>query len=190
MKVLGEVVIGTAPGAMPAGAVRIVTGAAVPAGAEAIVRREDVEERAGEIGVGERAARVRAGDNIRRRGENGRAGDVVLEAGTVLSGAAVGTLAAVGCVRPAVFRRVRVAVITTGDELVAPGETPGAYEVRNSNGPVVAQVLGAHAWAEVVSCEHVRDEGPGLGAALRGAVADADAVVLTCGVSMWEEMNI
>ena len=114
----------------------------------------------------------------------GRAGDVVLEAGTVLSGAAVGTLAAVGCVRPAVFRRVRVAVITTGDELVAPGETPGAYEVRNSNGPVVAQVLGAHAWAEVVSCEHVRDEGPGLGAALRGAVADADAVVLTGGVSM------
>lgn len=183
--VAGEVLIGTAPGVMPEGAVRIVTGAATPAGAEAVVRREDVEERAGAIvpraGL---AGRVRAGENIRRRGENGRAGAVVLEAGAELSVSAAGTLAAVGCVRPVVFRRVRAAVITTGDELVAPGGTPGAYEVRDSNGPVVAGVLGAHGWIEVVSCVHVRDEGPGLAARLGRAVAEADAVVLTGGVSM------
>lgn len=198
--------MGAAPAGVGGGAIRIVTGAAIPLGADAVLRREDVIEHAAEGSAasaprGERIVSisiapsvtakggVRVGDHIRRRGENARAGETVLAAGTVLTAAALGTLAAVGCVRPRVHPRVRVAVITTGDELVSPEATPGAYQIRNSNAAVIRAVLGAHAWIEVVtrpdgSVMHAGDEEGALDAVLEAAIRDADAVVLTGGVSM------
>ena len=211
LAVVGEARIGLAPPMLPhsrepashhLGAIRIVTGAAIPegAGADAVVRREDVTEHVeGRSGQGERvtaismtlhtAARVHVGDNIRRRGENARAGDTVVEAGTVLTAAALGTLAAVGCVRPRVHPRVRVMVITTGDEVVPPESTPDAYQIRNSNGPAVGAVLASQSWIELASpgagaITHAGDDGDTLDTALRDALVHADAVVLTGGVSM------
>ena len=141
-----------------------MTGAAIPEGADAVLRREDVVEHgAGLAADGEcitsislapnvaTRGGVRVGDNIRRRGENARAEETVLTAGTVLTAAALGTLAAVGCVWPRVHPRVRVAVITTGDELVSPQATPGPYQIRNSNAAVIRAVLGSHAWIELVT---------------------------------------
>ncbi|MFN0010071.1 MAG: molybdopterin molybdotransferase MoeA [Phycisphaerales bacterium] len=198
LPVTGEARIGAAPPPMPPGpgAVRIVTGAAMPvgpSGPDLVVPRENVVEHASRVDLTRveaitilptTAHRLREGDSIRRRGENARAGDEVLGAGTVLSAAALGTLAAVGRVLPRVYARCRVAIITTGDELVPPESTPAAFEIRNSNGPAVSAVLGAHAWIEVASVEHVRDDGRRLGETLRDAIARADAVVLTGGVSM------
>jgi molybdopterin molybdotransferase len=183
-------------------AIRIVTGAAIPEGADAVLRREDVVEHgAGLAADGEcitsislapnvaTRGGVRVGDNIRHRGENARAGETVLAAGTVLTAPALGTLAAVGCVRPRLHPRVRVAVITTGDELVSPQATPGPYQIRNSNAAVIRAVLGAHAWIEVVTLSggtvmHAGDEEGALDAVLKAAIGHADAVVLTGGVSM------
>ena len=215
LAVVGESRIGAAPPVLPsephcagvgAAAIRIVTGAAIPQGTDAVVRREDVVEHAAEgraasATVGERVTSisiapsvtakggVRPSDNIRRRGENARAGEMVLAAGTVLTAAALGTLAAVGCVRPRIHPRVRVAVITTGDELVSPEATPGPYQIRNSNAAVIREVLGSHAWIEVVtrpdgSIMHTGDEESVLDAALEAVIREADAVVLTGGVSM------
>ncbi|MBP9898004.1 MAG: molybdopterin molybdotransferase MoeA [Gemmatimonadales bacterium] len=218
LAVVGESRIGAAPpvlpgephgagmSAAPAGeggrAIRIVTGAATPEGADAVLRREDVVEHGAGLAADDEcitsislapnvATRggVRVGDNIRRRGENARAEETVLTAGTVLTAAALGTLAAVGCVWPRVHPRVRVAVITTGDELVSPQATPGPYQIRNSNAAVIRAVLGSHAWIELVTrpdgtVMHAGDEEGALDAVLKAAIGHADAVVLTGGVSM------
>lgn len=215
LSVVGESRIGSTPPALPgvpqdtgrcAVAIRIVTGAAIPSGADAVVRREDVVEHAvygdgGSTAEGDRITSisiapgvtdkggVRVGDNIRRRGENARAGDVVLEAGTVLTAAAMGTLAAVGRVSPLARPRLRVVVITTGDELVPPETAPGAYQIRNSNAAVIRALLASQAWIEVVTLPehaimHAGDDDIALDAVLREAIKHSDAIVLTGGVSM------
>ncbi len=172
-------------------AVRIATGAPIPPGADAVIRREDVlEHPAGRpeevtsISVTPvTVARVRRGDHIRRQGENAPAGTVILHAGEVITAAGLATLAAVGSTRPAVLARLRIAVITTGDELIEPHRTPTAFQIRNSNAPAVQAMLALHAWAEVASVAHIRDDGD-LGSVLEHACQDADAAVLTGGVSM------
>lgn len=192
----GESRIGEPPSASFDGvrrpiAVRIATGAPIPPGADAVIRREDVlehaEERGGavtSIGIGaEVAARIKRGDHIRRQGENAPAGAVVLDAGEPISAAGLATLAAVGSTRPAVFARLRIAVITTGDELVAPHHTPTAFQSRNSNAPAIRAILASQAWTDVMSASHIRDDGD-LAGALEHAGHKADAVVLTGGVSM------
>lgn len=211
LAVVGESRIGAAPpvltgaehgAGMSAAAIRIVTGAAIPEGADAVLRREDVVENgAGLAADGERIVSisiapsvspkggVRAGDNIRHRGENARAGETVLTSGTVLTAAALGTLAAVGCVWPRVHPRVRVAVITTGDEIVSPHATPGPYQIRDSNAAAIRAVLDSHALIEVVtrsdgSIMRAGDEDGALDAVLEAAIRHSDAVVLTGGVSM------
>lgn len=172
-------------------AVRIATGAPIPVGADTVVRREDVlEHGAGREGdvtsisvTPHAAARINRGDHIRRRGENAPVGTVVLQTGEVITAAALATLAAVGITRPAVFARLRIALITTGDELVEPHHTPTAFQIRNSNAAAVRTVLASHAWVDVTSVSHVRDDGD-LGGTLEHACHGADAVVLTGGVSM------
>lgn len=192
----GESRIGREPPSWPTDsvspvAVRIVTGAAIPTGADCVVKREDVNEHGGGDGAVAMIsiapgvlARLRAGENIRRRAENARAGEVVLKSGSVISAAGVGVLAAVGAAEVEVAPRVRVAIITTGDELVEPGQTPSEYQIRNSNAPALEAILSASRWLEVTSVVHVRDDGPGLDDALRAAPCSADAIVLTGGVSM------
>lgn len=207
ISVVGESRIGSEPPAMPSRgaptAIRIVTGAGVPAGADCIVKREDVTEHA-EVGdsVGRGAgngvdagvtaismapsviANLRLGDNIRRRGENARAGAMVLHAGSVVSASGVGVLAAVGATTVDVAPRVRVAIITTGDELVTPDQAPAEFQIRNSNAPALQALLGAIGWLEVTRVVHVHDDGSALDDQLRGAIAAADAIILTGGVSM------
>jgi molybdopterin molybdotransferase len=199
LRVAGESRIGCEPPALPASAdatpvaVRIATGAPLPPGADAIVKREDVTEHA-EGGHGVAAVtlaagasapeRLRPGDHVRRRGENAPRGGVVLAAGTVLSVAALGTLAAVGAFAPRVRPRLRVRVITTGDEVVPPEATPRPFEIRNSNAPALVSLLAARRWIEPTHAAHVRDAGPALRDALREALDEADAVILTGGVSM------
>jgi molybdopterin molybdotransferase len=187
----GEARIGHAPPALSrsSNAVRISTGAPMPRGSDAVVRREDVTTCAnGALSTlrvsAEVIARTRAGTNVRRSGENARTGDCVLQAGTVLNAAAIGTLAAVGCVTPTVRAQVRVAVISTGDELVEAHRAPGEFQLRDSNGPAICAVLSPHAWLRVVSVQQVHDKPDALQGAIKCALETSDAVVLTGGVSM------
>jgi molybdopterin molybdotransferase len=167
------------PGLAPGTAVRILTGAPVPPGADAIVPLEEAEERDGAV----RALRpVRPGAHVRRRGEDLRAGDTALTAGTILGPAEISALATCSRLSVPVVRRPRVAILSTGDELVEPGAPlpPGAIHDSNS-WAVAAAVREIGAVPTVLGI--ARDDRAALGRLLAEGLG-ADALVTTAGVSM------
>ncbi|MEX8492590.1 gephyrin-like molybdotransferase Glp [Sphaerotilus sp.] len=178
----------------PGTAVRIFTGAQVPPGADVVVMQEQCEAVAGD-GLG--AVRVHcvppAGQWIRRRGEDVQRGAVVLAAGTRLTPAALGLAASVGAAMLKVARRPRVAVFSTGDELVMPGEVlpeqmrPGA--IYNSNRYTLRGLVQAMG-CEVQDLGIVPDRLDATRAALRAAAADCDLILTSGGVSMGEEDHL
>jgi molybdopterin molybdotransferase len=161
-------------------AMRISTGAALPVGAEAVVRVEDSEE--SDDAVVLRAAAA-AGDNVRLPGDDLRAGQLVLPAGTPLGPAEVAAVVAAGAAEVAVGRRPRLAVVCTGDELREPGATLGPGEIHNSNLPAL-QALGAQAGARSAGGEIVADDAAETRRALDDALAAADVLVISGGVSV------
>ena len=180
-----EAMIGHAPTAMRAGhAVRIVTGAPIPMGAEVVVRHEDVVVKNSGVRLMIEAGAIKTGANIRRRGENAKCGDEIARAGVLIGAATIGALASFGVWHVVVRKRVRVALVTTGDELVGAHEQAQPWQVRDSNGPVLESLLGARPWIEIVSRTHARDDADSLAETLASAMEVADAVILTGGVSM------
>jgi len=169
----------------PGAAVRISTGAALPEGADAVVPVERTDDAAGPSGA---PARVRvpateAGANIRRAGEDIRAGDVVLHPGTVLGPAELGVAASVGRASLRCALRPRVAVLATGDELTPPGEPLAAGAIYGSNGfALSAQV--ERAGAELARRSTVPDTPEGTRDAIREALEAADVVIVSGGVSV------
>ena len=159
----------------------ISTGGVMPDGADAVVRVEDTERAGEEVVVWVGPDR---GADIRRAGEDIRAGDGVLEPGTVLGAAELGALASLGIGAPRCARRPTLAVVCTGDELLAPEEAMRPGGVRNSNAltvPALARLAGA----EVVSVERCPDEAEATRAAA-GRAAEADVAVFCGGVSVGE----
>jgi molybdopterin molybdotransferase len=122
----------------PGTAHRIMTGAALPAGADAVVPVEETDGGTGTVRV---TAVPEPGAYVRYTGEDVRAGDVVLRAGTVLGPAQIGVAAAVGCATVSVRRRPRVLVLSTGSELVAPGTKLQPGQIYESNGPMLAAAV-------------------------------------------------
>lgn len=159
-------------------AMGIATGGAVPTGADAVVRIEDVvlEGNTVEVpGVGE-------GTSVRPRGGDIRQGEVVIEKGTRLGAAHVAALAAAGVARVSVSRRPRVAVLATGSELRPPGELLGPGQIFDANGVLLATALSA-AGAEVEVLPAVEDDPDAHRTALERGL-DADVLVTTGGVSV------
>jgi molybdopterin molybdotransferase len=161
-------------------AIRISTGAAVPAGATAVIRQEDVRENEDHI---ETQAMVVDSDNVRGVGEDQRTGERVLEAGTTLATAELGAVVAAGLATVTVGRRARVAIICTGDELRAPGDELGPGEIHNSNAVMLAS-LATRCGAIPEPPERVRDDRATIEAALAAALARADVLVVSGGVSV------
>jgi molybdenum cofactor synthesis domain-containing protein len=188
LRVTGEVPAGRAPdaGLIPGTALRITTGAMLPPGADTVVPVEDTDA---EPGAAELPATVaiwvaaRPGDNIRRAGSDVAEGAPLLPAGRVCDAAAIGLLAATGCAAVDVHRRPRLAVVSTGDELVPPGQSLGPAQIHDSNALMLA-AQAADAGAEVRRLGIARDTLPELLALVREAVAWADVVVLSGGVSV------
>jgi molybdopterin molybdotransferase len=137
LRVVGDVAAGHVSSVQvePGAAVRIMTGAPVPAGADTVVRFEDTRADGEWIEILEAPV---VGRNVRPAGEDVRAGQVVLEPGQVLRPQEIGMLAAVGCVEVAVARRPRVAILATGDEVVMPGQPLGPGQIRDANSYTVA----------------------------------------------------
>lgn len=160
-------------------AIRIMTGAPMPEGADAVVRVEDTEEAPG--GVAVRAA-LRAGANVREPGEDMRAGETVLVAGRELRPADVGLLASLGLPHVRVSRHPRVAILATGDELVDVGEPLGPGQIVNSNAYTLAAAV-EEAGAEPIHLGIVRDRPEQIRAAFAEAMT-ADLVLSTGGVSV------
>lgn len=160
-------------------AVRIMTGAPLPAGADAVVMVEHSEKREGRVLL---RREVRPGDNIGLAGEDLKRGETALERGTLVGPAEIGMLAAAGLARVAVARRPKLAVIATGDELVEPGKRKRPGQIRNANGPALT-AMAAAAGAEPVYLGIARDRESSLASKLSRAKA-ADILVLSGGVSI------
>lgn len=184
LEVAGEAAVGQSPPRLPPGkTLRIFTGAPVPPEAEAVIRREDVREEGPRIVLGSFHRPPVVGLYIRRRGENLRADEAVLPAGPLVTPAVVAALASFGATSVSVRRKVRVGIISTGSELVAPHAPPQPWQIRDSNGPGLAALLAARAWLDVRPPVRVSDDYEALRRLLADSVAACDAVLLTGGVS-------
>jgi molybdopterin molybdotransferase len=169
-----------APRTLEAGeAMAIATGGVVPAGADSVIPLEYVVDRDNEVEI---STAVVQGDNVRPRGGDVAAGDVVVPHGARLRAAQIGALAAAGLDGVVVARRPRVAVLATGTELRRPGETLGPGEVYEANGVLLATAL-ASAGADVDTLPAVADDESSHRAALERGLA-ADVLVTSGGVSV------
>ncbi|MDR7268246.1 molybdopterin molybdotransferase [Pelomonas saccharophila] len=178
---------GSVPVPLPPGeAARIFTGAQVPLGADTVVMQEYTELVGNQVSV---TQPITAGANVRLRGEDVRAGAVVLPAGTRLDAVAVGLAATAGAAELTVTCRPRVALFSTGDELVMPGEPlpPGA--IYNSN-RFTLRALVEGLGCEVIDLGIVPDQLDATRAALREAAAKADVILTSGGVSVGEEDHL
>ncbi|MEQ1874774.1 MAG: gephyrin-like molybdotransferase Glp [Ilumatobacteraceae bacterium] len=166
----------------PGEAIRIMTGAPVPEGADAIVMVEDTER----LDDGKRVAirrTVPAGSAVRPRGDDIREGTTLYSAGTVVSPAVAGVLASVNAAMVQVVPRVRVAVLSTGDELIDDGSPLQPGQIRESNRTMLLGLVRA-AGCDAVDFGVVRDDEATLEAVLRDAASTCDAIVTSGGVSM------
>ena len=162
-------------------AIRIMTGAPMPDGADAVVMVEDTE-RVGETHVRiSRSAKVR--DGVRDAGSDVRAGETVFVRGTVLNAAGIGVLASVNARTVRAFPRARVALLSTGDELVVDGSPLRIGQIRESNLTMLDSMIAATG-CEVINLGVIRDDEEELERVLREVAERCDAIVTSGGVSM------
>jgi molybdopterin molybdotransferase len=181
LQVIGELAAGAdqAVEVGPEETVRIMTGAPLPAGADAVIPWEATDEADGRLRL---SGRVEPGLNVRRAGEDVRAGEVVLRAGRRLGAADVSMLAAVGRASVPVHPRPRVVVLSTGDELVEPDAPLAPGKVRDSNSYMLT-ALAREAGATAYRQRTVRDDRHALIDAIEGALTHGDLLVTSGGVS-------
>ena len=182
LTVVGESRAGTPSATVLAegSAIRISTGGAIPDGATAVIPQENVEVHDGTIVT---QAAVTAGDHLRGAGEDMRSGETVLRAGVRLGAAELGAAVSAGAAELTVYRRPRVQVLCTGDELRAPGEPLGPGEIHNSNAPML-DALAAAEGAIAGSARRLPDDRSATEAGLASALDSADVVIVTGGVSV------
>lgn len=174
---------GTVP---PGHALRILTGALLPGGVDTVVLEEDTSTDGDRIAF---EARMKRGANSRRAGEDVEAGSEVLPAGRRLRPPDLALLAATGLPEVPVFRPLRIAVLSTGDELSAPGETKDPARTYDANRPMLLTL--ARAWGAVpVDLGHAPDARDAVRAALDRCAAEADLVLTSGGASAGDEDHV
>ena len=166
----------------PGEAIRIFTGAAMPAGADTVFMQEDVKADDGRVTV---PKGLKLGANRRLAGEDVPAGGTVLSAGTVLEVQHVALAAALGLTELAVRRRLKVAIFSTGDEVVEPGSTLGAATIFDSNRVLLMELL-ERLGAVVTDLGILADDPEKLSARLRQAATGHDLIITSGGVSTGE----
>lgn len=167
----------------PGECIRILTGAVMPASACAVIMQEDVLRDPVDSPDIRLTRTLKPGENVRRRGEDIAAGDALLPAGRVLTPADIGLLASQGIASLSVRPRLRIALLSTGDELVPPGQPLAPGQIHDSN-RVMLQAALQQAGFEVLDLGHVRDDLDALRSRFADADRLADAVITSGGVSV------
>ena len=183
LRIVGEVAAGhvSEVSVGPGEALRIMTGAPVPVGADTVVRFEDTRQ---DGDWAEVLNPYLTGKNVRQAGEDVQAGQVVLEPGKVLRPQEIGMLAAVGRIEAAVVRRPRVAILATGDEIVPPDQTPGPGQIRDANSYTVAAQVQASGGVPLL-LGVARDEESLVREGMRDALTQGvDFIITSGGVSV------
>jgi len=189
LRVVGAIAAGEGPGLTvgPGETIAITTGAALPPGADAILRSELAELDAdGRVRPG---APLEAGTFVRFRGEDVASGDVLLEAGRPLTVQRLSALASAGVSGITVRRPARVHLLTTGDELVHAGAPLGPGQIHDSNGPVLTE-LSRRAGAGVTDHGAAPDRPDAIAARVRAALSEADVLIISGGVSVGEHDHV
>jgi molybdopterin molybdotransferase len=161
-------------------AAKIMTGAPLPRGADAVVRIEDAEEKDGDLIL---AGTVEKGSNVRLEGEEIEKGETALGAGVESSPATVGFLAELGIKRVKVWKMPRVSVIVTGEELVGPDEEVKPGKIRDTNSVTLAAAIAGER-VELVSVGRVADVRPDIEDRIAKALGSSDVLIITGGVSV------
>jgi molybdopterin molybdotransferase len=182
-QVAGVTYAGDAPATLPEGDFvwRIFTGAPLPGGANAVIAQESVTSSDSRVVTLHESMSVGAG--VRPKGADSRHGHRVLSAGTRLDAAQLGLLASIGCAQVRVVRKPRVAIFTTGDELVSPGQPLSPGKIYNSNHVILATAL-TRLGVEVVDLGGLPDEASSIRTALLAAAKEVDLVLTSGGVSV------
>lgn len=167
-------------------AARIFTGAELPAGADSVVMQEDCVDDGAQVRI---ATPVRSGANVRPRGQDMTRGQLLLQRGQRIGVADAAVLAATGVAQVSVYRRLRVALLCTGDELAEPGTPLVPGQIYNSNRPLLKGLL-EQLDCEVVDCGIIPDTAEDTASALRRAAQGTDCIISTGGVSAGEEDHV
>ena len=183
----GRAAAGDRPGAVPAGqAIRVLTGAALPKGVDTVILQEDVTAEGGMLRFN---GPVRQGANTRKAGEDVQAGDMILAAGTRVGPAELALLAAAGVAKVSLRKRLKVGVISTGDELVEMGEVARDGQIYDANRPMLLQ-LAADFGHEEVDLGRVADDRAALRARLDAAAEQVDVILTSGGASAGDEDHV
>ncbi|WP_417520514.1 gephyrin-like molybdotransferase Glp [Marinobacter sp.] len=187
LSVSDRIPAGSAPGPLkPGTAARIFTGSEVPEGADTVVMQERVDVTEKGILIN---AEVKADQNIRRRGQDLAEGSLALPKGTKIRAQEMGLLASMGVANVTVVQKLRVAILSTGDELADPGNPLGPGQIYNTNRFTLLGLL-AEAGCEVVLCETLRDTRSVTRETLERAAALSDLIITSGGVSVGEEDHV
>ncbi|WP_323018106.1 gephyrin-like molybdotransferase Glp [Castellaniella sp.] len=175
---------GQAPQALlPGQAIRLFTGSVIPAGADTVVMQEDCSE--DDTGVTFQTP-AQTGQHIRYRGEDMRQGSRVLAQGALLDAGRIAVLAAQGIAQASVYAPLKIGILTTGDELIPPGQLLPPAAIYNSNAPMLASLCQGLQTAPVL-LRHARDEAPAIEAALTELSHSCDLVLSVGGASVGEK---
>jgi molybdopterin molybdotransferase len=187
LQISARIPAGLAPQPLIAGTTaRIFTGSEVPQGADSVVMQENVV--VSDAGIAIQTA-VTKGQNIRRRGQDLTQGDIALTQGTRIRPQEMGLLGSMGIAYVRVMARMKVAVFSTGDELIEPGTPLAAGQIYNTNRFTLSGLL-ARAGCDVVICETLKDSREATRATLQQAANSADLIITSGGVSVGEEDHV
>jgi molybdopterin molybdotransferase len=185
LPVIGTTTAGSAPLHLASkSAIRVFTGGPIPIQAECVVRREDCQESTSQVTILLPTESIALGQNIRRRGENAREGDIVIQRGELLSACRfAGTMTFHDDPKIEVFQKVRIGIINTGDELMEFGQPLETWQIRDSNGPYLESALASQPWIQTRRSK-VSDHRDKTEQAIRDTLGQCDVLLLTGGVSM------
>lgn len=175
---------GQQPEALQRGnAIRLFTGSLMPEGADTVIMQENCTEADNCVTINQAPA---AGQDVRKQGEDVQKGRALFAAGTLIGAAEIALLASQGLARLDVYPRLKIGILTTGDELVVPGQPLNSAQIYNSNGPMLATLAG-NLNATVVHVLHAADTYESLHQAFTALLDDCDLVLTVGGVSVGEK---